>query len=329
MKIIDKIKPGTYNDESRSYFPMIIESIKEGFSLTNRNWQLVLVRIVAALVNIFLLFLFVGIPVFIAVATLGIDLAHTKDALPELFSNPGEIIPKYFGLIVLFVVSVILYTTVVSVITLYVFSGMIGTLRNAAFNIRERFSLSSFFQEAKYYFFPLLWLYSFILLVATGLFIIFGILAGILIFMVHTYGEQGSGYTVFFTSFFTLLLGFLALLTTLGGIIFTVFSTLALVIEKRGVFDSLKHAWGFLMNKPSGFLFYLILIFGILGVNIVVMLFGGVIQFIPVAGLFMSIPYQLAYYALQVYLGIVMWSSLLIFYVKGTNQQPSHVSYDI
>jgi hypothetical protein len=308
---------------------MIIECIKQGFSLTNRNWQLVIVRIVAALINIFLLFLFIGVPVFLAIVALGIDLAQTKDAFPDLLSNPGEVIPKYIGLIVLFMVSVILYTTVVSVITLYVFGGTIGTLRNAAFSLREQFSLSSFFQEAKLLFFPLLWLYSFILLVATGLLIVFGILAGIIIFFIHAYGEQRSGLTVFITSFFTLLLAFLVITSSLGGLIFTVYSTVALVIEKKGVMDSLKRAWEFLKNRPAGFLFYLILMFGILGVNIIVLVFGGVIQFIPVVGIFVSIPYQLAYYTLQVYLGIVMWSSVLMYYLKGTNQPVYDAMYDI
>jgi hypothetical protein len=93
--------------------------------------------------------------------------------------------------------------------------------------------------------------------------------------------------------------------------------------------DSLKRAWEFLKNRPAGFLFYLILMFGILGVNIIVLVFGGVIQFIPVVGIFVSIPYQLAYYTLQVYLGIVMWSSVLMYYLKGTNQPVYDAMYDI
>jgi hypothetical protein len=308
---------------------MIIECIKEGFSLTHRNWQLILLRAAVALINLFLLLLFMGIPLLIIFISVGIDMAQARDLLPELLSSPEEIIPQYLGTIVLLLVSFTVYLLVVSVITLYVFGGTIGILRKAALDVQFKFSMTTFFQEAKNLFFPLLWLFSFVILIVTAMLIIFGIMAGIAFAVVHLYGESGSTLSVFVVSFFTLLLIFFGIVGGLGSVIFTAYAVIALVVERKGTIDSLKNTWSFIKNKPISLLFYIILVVGITGINILLMIIGGTIRLMPIAGLFINIPYQLVYYAVQVYLGIVLWSSLLIFYTKGINYPVYKATYDI
>jgi hypothetical protein len=310
---------------------MIIESIKEGFDLTNRNWQLILIRVVVAMINLFLLILFIVIPFIIALLALGIDwdINRAKDFLPSVLSNPSAVFSRYLGIVVLLITAFTLYLTVVSVIILYSFGGTLGVLRNSILNIKYKFSLSSFFYEAKNLFFPLLWLLSVVLLAITIIVIIFGILTSIVITLLYLYGESESTFTVFIVSFFTLLIFFSLFLGTLGGLIYTAYSIISLVVDKKGTSESFRRTWDFLKNKPKAFLFYIILIFGMFGINIGIAIFGGVLQMIPAVGIFISIPYNLVYYAVQAYLSIVLWSVLLIYYMKETDYPVYRATYDI
>lgn len=309
---------------------MIIECIKEGFHITHRNWQVILLKIAVTIVSLAGFFFFIGIPIAIAIAYLSVDIANIKDILPWIMSeNPMEILSKYLGLAILIFIALILYLTAVSTLMLYTFGGMLGVLRNAALNIQYKFSFSSFFKEAKKLFFPLLWLFSIALLVITAIVIILGILTVVIFFVTHAFSESGTRLSVFVTSFFSLLIIFLTIIGGLASIIFMVYAAMALAVEKKGVIDSFKNAWNFVTNKPMAFLFYIILVISIIAVNIILMILGGSFRMIPTVGPLINIPYKLIYYVLQSYLGIVMWGSLLVFYIKGINYPVYTATYDI
>ncbi len=127
---------------------MMIECIKEGFHLANRNYQLVFLRIIVVIINFISLLFFLGLPIIVAVAYMGFDLSHAVDLLPDLMENPFDLLSKYLGLVFLIGISFIFYLTFVSTIILYSLGGTLGVLRNSAVNIQYRFSLSSFFKEA-------------------------------------------------------------------------------------------------------------------------------------------------------------------------------------
>ena len=308
---------------------MIIESVKEGFRLTNKNWQLVLLRIAVMIINLLGFLFFIGVPVFIAVISLGVDIANVKDILPGIIDNPAEVLSKYIGMVILMIVTFIIYFTFVSVLALYVFGGTLGVLKNAAFDEQYKFSLSSFFKEAKKIFFPLLWLFSIAFLVITSFVIMFVILAGLLVYVTHLFGESNTTLSVFVTSFFTLLFIFLSIIGGLASVIFTVYAAIALAVENKGVIDSFKITWNFVTTKPISFLFYIILVFGIVGINIVLMILGVSFRMIPVVGVLIDIPYQFIYYGAQTYLGVVMWGSLVVFYIRGTHHPAYTATYDI
>jgi hypothetical protein len=308
---------------------MIIECIKEGLNLAQRNWQLVLLKIVVAIINLFLLFVFIGVPLVIVIASLGIDFAYTKDLLPGFINNPTEILSKYLGIVLLIFAAFTLYICVVSVITLYTFGGTIGVLRTSALNLQYKFSLSSFFQEARTLFFPLLWLLSLLYLFVTLAVIFLGILTGTVFLMIHIFGDSGSTIYVFTVFFFSLLLIFLAIAGGMGIFIYAVYSIMSLVVDRKGVMESLKTSWSYLKHRPRAFLFYIVLILGIFGINICILILGGIIQILPVIGVVIAIPYQLIYYVIQVYLGVFLWSSMLIYYIKDTGHPVYNAEYNI
>ncbi len=299
---------------------MYIESIKEGFIITNRNWQLVLLKAAVIVLNILGFLFFLGIPIIIAIVYMGTDLANLKQVLPEIMSvNPMEVLSKYLGLILLMITSLLLYATFASVLILYAFGGMLGVLNTAITNIQYEFTLSSFFNEAKKLFFPLLWLFSVAFLIITGVVIIFMLTIVLSVFILQGLRSTGSTFSVFITSFFSLLIIFLSTVMGLASVVYTVYAAVALIVEKKGVGESFTLAWNFIKNRPSAFFFYIFLVFSMFSVNIVLTLLGEILFLFPPSGFVLAIPYYLAVYGVQLYLGVVMWSSLLVFYIKGTN----------
>lgn len=313
---------------------MIVECIKKGFHLTHKNWQVILIQMVVTIINLIGLVLFVGVPIAVAITSLGIDIANAKDILLKLFESPMEFLSRYLGLAILIFIALILYLTAASVVVVYVFGGILGVLRNTALDVQHRFTLSSFFKEAKKLFFPLMGLFSIALLIMIVVLVILGMLAGIVIPLKHAYSQSGARFPVFMVSFLNLLtifLIFLGIIISLASVIFTAYAVIALVVEKKGIAASLKKTWNFIKNKPLAFLFYLILVVGIMSANLILMVLGELFRTFPAAELLIVNLYLLISYVVQIYFGIVMWSSLLVFYIKTTGYHvaPVATTYDI
>lgn len=289
---------------------MIVECIKEGFRITNKNWQVVVLKIAVAVVNLAGFFIFVGIPIFIAITSLGIDLAQAKDILPGIFENPIEVLSKYLGLVVLIFIALLIYLTVAFFLILYFFSGTLGILRNAVIDEQYKFSFASFMEEAKKIFSPLLWLFSIAFLATLSILIILGLSAGFLIYVIHAYGRLVTTFSIFVTYFFSLF----GIAIFLVAVIFTAYAAIDLVVVKGRVITSFKNALTFTIDKPIAFLFYIFLFVGLIAANFILIAVGTSIRAIP-----LLIPYQLISYGIRSYLGVVMWSSLLTYYIKATN----------
>lgn len=302
---------------------MIIECIKEGFRITNKNWQVVLLKIAVTIINLMGFLIFVGIPIFIAITSLGIDLAQAKDILPGIFENPLEVLSKYLGIVVLIFISLIIYLTVAFFLVLYVFGGTLGILRNAAIDEQYKFSFASFMEEAKKIFFPLVWLFSIAFLVTLSILIVLVLSAGFLIYVIHAHGRLATTFSIFVTYFFSLF----GIIIFLIAVIFTAYAAIDVVVVKGRVIASFKNALTFIINKPIAFLFYIFLFVGLIAANFVLIALGASVRVIP-----LLIPYQLISYIIRSYLGVVMWSSLVVFYLKGIKfpvQTVTTVTYDI
>ncbi len=93
---------------------MFTESIKEGFNITHRNWQVILIKVAATFINLFMLLLFAGFSIAVVVAVVGADLSYLKDILLGLIADPFEILSKYLRLAILIFVAFIVYLNVAS-----------------------------------------------------------------------------------------------------------------------------------------------------------------------------------------------------------------------
>src|SRR5512135_2010499 len=107
-----------------------VESVKDGFELINRNWQLVLMQAGMMFLSVALFFIIVGIPLAIAFIIFGIDLTGIT-SISDIFSTlraPSDILSKYIGLLLFILASFILYVLVATVFGIYIFGGSIGII---------------------------------------------------------------------------------------------------------------------------------------------------------------------------------------------------------
>lgn len=304
---------------------MIIGCIKEGFHLANRNYQLVLLRIIVVIINFISLLLFLGLPIIVAVAYMGFDLSHAVDLLPDLMESPFDLLSRYLGLVFLIGISFIFYLTFVSTVFLYSVGGTLEVLRNSAVNLQYRFSLSSFLKEANKIFSRLFWLVSILSLIFIALFAAIIISGGIVAGFMQGFSWSETTLKVFLSSFVFLSTIIFGIIIFFSWLIFMVYSILCLVIEEKGPADSIKNTFNFLKKTPQAFLFFIILFAGAIAVNLaffIIMIPLGMLPFVDIVLYCVSVVFQN-------YLAIVVWSALTVFYTKVTDHPVYSATYDI
>lgn len=297
---------------------MIIECIKEGFHITHKNWQVILLRLAVMFLNFIGFLLFMILPVVIAFVYFGMDIFNT-DSLLNILKNPMELFSKYVGLAIFILLAFIFYLCFASVLIMFVLGGTLGVLRNSAFDSQCKFSFASFWEEGKKLFFPLI---SFSVIAFLGFIVIsviLSILGAVSFFLIYAYGGKGASLTIFLTYFLILMLIFSGITVILGAFTLVTYGMTALVVDRVGSMDAFRRGITFIKNKPNALLFYATLVISFILVNLILLSLSFPFRIIPVVGPLINIPYQLISYAIQSYLTVVMWGSLLIFYIKNIN----------
>jgi hypothetical protein len=308
---------------------MILECIKEGFALANKNLQLVFVRIVVTIINLVSFFISLGIPLVFAIIYMGFDLAHAKDLLPFLTENPVEFVSRYMGLVFLVGSSLVFYLTFVSILFLYSLGGTLGVLRASAVNIQYKFSLSSFFKEANRNFVRLFWIILLVSLGSVVLFTSFTISGGIIAAIIQALAGGGGILELFFSSFIMVSVIILSIIFFVACLMFTGYSMVVSVMNGKGAVDCIKKTFDFLKQKPEAFLFYFILFAGSIIANSIFFVLKMPFNMVPVLGPVMNIVLTLFSALFQSYLALVIWSSLIMYYVRGTNYPVYSAEYEI
>ncbi len=297
---------------------MIIECIKEGFYLANKNLQLVLIRIIASLINLVSMIIFLGVPLLMAMKYLEIDMAGAQDMYLTILQNPFDFISRYLALILLSLVSLTGHLLFASILFLYVLGGSLGVLRTAAANLYYRFSLSEFFREAGKNFFPLMWLVSTVLAVLTVLVVVCLIIGGVVFSVVHTSSGAGTTAEVFFHSFLSMSALVFGVLILVAASVFYLYSIVVSVYEKTGTADSMKRAYRFLTSRPAGALHCIVLFAGAIALQTGILFLKVPFQIMPIMGALFIIAVALFSAVFQSYITVVVWASLLAYYKKAT-----------
>ncbi len=308
---------------------MILECIKEGFNRANQNLQLVLIRIAVTIINLVSLFIFIAIPLVIAALYMGFELAHARELLPYLLGNPFEFISRYLGLILLIGFSFLLYLTFVSMLFLYMIGGTLGVLRSSAENIGYKFSLSSFFMEAKQNYWRLFRLIFLVSLGCTALFIALVLFGGISAAIVQVLTAGRGVMEVFFNSFVLVSMISFSIIYILACIVFSAYSMVISVTDGTDSMECIKRTFDFLKQRPGAILFFFILLVGGGGVNFMFFILKMPFSMVPVLGQMMNIVLTLFSAVFQGYIAIVIWSSLIAYYLKIIDRPVNSTIYEI
>jgi hypothetical protein len=304
---------------------MIIECIKDGFALTNRNLQLVVIRIIVSVINVIALGVFLGIPVIVAIAYLGFDVAHARDMLPYMAHNPLEFVSRYLGLALLLVFALLSYLFFSSMLFLYTLGGTLGSLRNSFTNAGPKFALPSFFREANANFSRLFWLLSLIFLGITVLLIAFAIIGGIMVLVMSALSAADGTLNMFLRSFAAVFMIIICVLTLLASVIFSVYSAVISVAEEKGSMESVRMTLGFLKSKPKALLFFIVLIMAVIAASLIFYSVQIPLRIIP----FMSVVTFLINTFFSSYLAVFLWGSLVTYYMRASSSPVYDAEYEI
>ena len=293
-----------------------VESVKDGFGLINRNWQLVLMQAGMMFLSVALFFVIVGIPLAISFIIFGLDLTGLT-SVSDIFNTlrgPSDILSKYIGLLLFILASIILYLLVATVFGIYIFAGSIGIIGRSIQDKLLKFTLRTFMDEAKKLFLRLLGFTSVIGLIFIAAAFFLGLLGGGIAAIVSFAQSQDSTLALFFVTFFSLILIILALIMIIGILSITLYGFAALYFKGTGAFKSIKEAVRFLLQYPNGFWLYTVLFIGYLLAVFILGLLSYPFTLIPIIGTILSFPYQMISYVFQTYLGLVIIATILSYY---------------
>ncbi len=181
-----------------------IEAVKDGFRLVHRNWQLVLVQLGMVIVSSIGFFVIVGIPLAIAFIIFGVDLTGLTD-VKDIFrtiKEPSDVISRYLGLILIVIASLLLYIIMVVMLGIYVFGGSIGVIGKSLMERYLKFSMHTFFVEAKRLFIRLLGFTCIIGIIVIAVAFILGVLGGGVATLVSFAQSQDSTLALFLRHLF-------------------------------------------------------------------------------------------------------------------------------
>jgi len=294
----------------------MVEEIKEGFRVVNRNLPLILIQIGGTVISFIAFILFIGIPIGIAVIYLGIDILRLKETL-TILKDPVRFLSQHSGLAFFLAISFILYLTAVTCLALFIFGGSMAIIKDSIRYPSERFSFRKFISEGKRFFLPLCLLVIILSLFFLIFTFILGALAGTSLVLLTSYKDDMGIFLIVLSVISALILigitfiGFLLLLSL------SIYAVIALIVEELRAWKAIKRAIRFMReNLLEATAFYLLLIAGYIGIVVLMIIMNLPLSMIPIIGSIFTIPYQIVSYLIQLYLGIVIISALIVFYMR-------------
>jgi hypothetical protein len=293
-----------------------IEAIKDGFRLVHKNWELVLIQVVILVISCIGFFIIVGIPLAIAFIIFGIDLTeliNLKDIF-RTFRDPSFFISRYLELLLMVIASFLLYIIMVAMLGIYVFGGSIGVIGKSVMDRALKFSMHTFFDEARRLFPRMLGLTVIICIILIATAFVLGIFGGGITAVVSFAHTQDSTLSLFLGTLFSLILIIIAFILILGILSITIYGVASLFFKGTGPLKSLWEAIHYLAGHPTAFWLYTILFGGYVLASFLLILLSYSFALIPVVGTILSFPYQLVSYIFQTYIGLAIIATILTYY---------------
>lgn len=298
-----------------------IDSIKTGFKVINKNWQLVLIQVGAMFISLLGFFIFIGLPLAIAFIIFGIDLTEFSrpDNIFNLFKRPSDLLSRYLGLAILLFTSLFIYIISIFIIGVFVFGGSLGSISRT---IKESvsFHFSTFWKEGKRLFFPLV---GFTALIGLGFLVlafVLGLLGGSISALISLAREQEAALALFLGIFFSLFLFVLGLGLILIVLSITIYGAAIIALNGEGPVAAIKKAVQYLYRKPQGLYLYCLIFLAFVVINFAIIAIGIPMGLVPIIGPLLSFIYQLSVYFLQSYFGLSMIATILVYYYSTSEE---------
>lgn len=292
------------------------DAIKNSFGLVHKNWQLVMVQVAMMIISCIGFFVFIGIPLAVAFVMFGLDLTELtrlKDLIGTM-REPSEVISRYMGLFIVFLISFLIYLFFIAAIGIYVFGGSAGLIGRIVKDNTARFSINTFFSEGKRLFFPLVGFTTIIGVIFIGVAFILGLFGGGIAAITSIAKEHEATLALFLGIFFSLLLFCVGLILIACTIALTLYGVAAVVFKGTGPLKSTKETIRYLYHHPDALWLYCITFGGYILASFFLILLGTPFSLIPIAGPILALPYQLFSYTVQSYLGLVIICTTFIYY---------------
>lgn len=299
------------------------EAFKKGFGLVNRNLQLLAIQVGLMVVDCIGFFIIVGVPLGIAFVIFGLDLNGLRELGHMLgtLQHPLGLLRRYFGLVLIVLISFLIYVIMVTTLWLFVFGGTAGIIGGAVIEPSRKFTMRGFFGEARRLFAPIMW-YSFLIgLIFIAAAFVIAFLGGGAAAVVSAAKGQDSTLALFLGIFFSLLLSLLGLGLVLGILATAVYGVAVIYFRGEGATRSLGITTSYLWNRPAAFWLYVLLICGYALASFVLMLVIYPFSLIPFFGPVIYFPFRILSYIVQGYLGLVI-TGVIFTYYHSTSLSP-------
>jgi hypothetical protein len=295
------------SNEHRGVKMDVWKFLKSNFERTNKNWQLIVVQFITALIMVPIIILGIVIPVLVVVIPAVQGNCDGEDIIPLILDNLVFILLG--GLIFLvFLLGIIILWAFVS-------GGIRGSLLENILT-EKRFKFDKFMGYGKKFFSRIVGLWGLTGLIYSGIFIIFGgITSFILLFCIAFYetSEVGAILVGIFSG------GFFFLVLMVVGFFMGVFLTIAntyLIIEDAQVIESMKGSIRFIKKYPGHtFLIIIILIAIGFAVGMVYTMLTMPLTVIPYVGAIFSAILSPIQMGLNLYLSLFGTTAYLLLYL--------------
>lgn len=292
------------------------DAFREGFGLMKRNWQLVAIKLAAVIVNIFLLFFLVIVPLIIAIIVMGIDLSSLVDPENLQFSFFIDHAAGYLLLFAIGFAFLMIYLLVVSLIAIFLFGASSGIIARAVRDPLSRFSSKLFFSEGKRLFGPFFKYITVISLLLIPLIVVMGIVIFAAFSIVNTLRGFHETLAAAIGIFLILSIAALSLFVTTASLAIFFYGAARIVFKEEKSFTSIKKSAIYLYDHPSAYWFYCLLLLCSVALAAVLIIIGIPLNLIPFLGPLLSIPYQVLSSIVQTFFGYFITAAVFFYFFR-------------
>ncbi len=294
-----------------------LSTIKEGVSIANKNWQLILVQFLFMILSFVSLLVIVGMPLAVAFVIFGIDLTEIlrQRDLMGVFNIATAMLKKSLPIVLFVILGFILYLASVVAMWIFAFAGTVGSIAKTILS-GQSFSMRFFWAEARRLFFPV---FAFSNVVGFGFAIIalvMGILSESARQIIAVAETQEATLAVFLSIFFFLTLLSIGLFLFFATIEMTFYGCGYLVFNRPRPFRALRQAADYLYRTPSAHLLMCILAVGYLTAGSLVVTITSILAMMPLVGTALAMPFQILSQAAHGYVSLVILASLFLHYYR-------------